>query len=403
MAGDRSLPRLDVDLSQPPDIPPESLAAAERVLRSGWLHRYGETLGETSEVSLLEDEFAAFTGSTFCVAASSCGASMFLALLGAGVEPGDAVLMNAFTLAPVPGAIQHAGAKHVLVDTTDDLTIDFEDMEQKARASGARVLLLSHMRGHSPDMIQLMNIADCLGLTVIEDCAHTMGAAFAGKPSGTYGKVGCYSLQAYKHVNAGEGGLLVTDDADIAARAILASGSYMLYRQHRRRPPDHVFDRWTGVTPNYSMRLSNVAAAIARPQLTLLPERARIWNDRHDRIAAHLSRLPRVTLPRRVQAEAYVQSSIQFSVAGLDAASFESFLARCRERGVYLKWFGGREPTGYTSLSAHWRYLDAPHTPARTASILACLCDMRIPLCLTAEDCDSVAAIIAAELDRAGS
>jgi dTDP-4-amino-4,6-dideoxygalactose transaminase len=401
MDGEHTRGRLTIDLSQPPDIPPESIAAAERVLRSGWLHRYGETLGENSEASLLEDEFAMFTGSKYCVAANSCGATMFLALLGAGVKPGDAVLMNAFTLAPVPGAIAHAGATHVLVEITEDLTIDLTDLERKAVASGAKVLLLSHMRGHSPDMVQLMDIAHRLGLTVIEDCAHTMGASFAGQPSGTLGAVGCYSLQAYKHINAGEGGLLVTDDPDIAARAILTSGSYMLYRQHKRRPPDHVFERWKDITPNYSMRMSNLVAAIARPQLALLPERARVWNDRHDRLTAGLSTIPGVTLPRRPQAEAYVQSSIQFSVAALDVVPFEHFLDRCRARGVYLKWFGSRVPQGYTSLSEHWRYLAEPHTPPLTAEVLARLCDMRIPLTLTARHCDTIVEIIADELSSA--
>lgn len=394
----RPVDRLAIDLSQPPDIPPEGLAAAERVLRSGWLHRYGETLGENSEVSLLEDEFATMVGAKYCVAANSCGATMYLALVCCGVKPGDPVLMNTFTLAPVPGAIQHAGAQHVLVEITDDLTIDFDDLEQKASASGAKVLLLSHMRGHSPDMPRLIELTARLGLTVIEDCAHTMGATYAGKPSGTFGKVGCYSLQAYKHINAGEGGLLVTDDDDIAARAILYSGSYMLYSQHRRRPPEHVFARWKRVTPNYSMRMSNLAAAIARPQLALLAERARIWNDRHDRIAARLARVPGLRLPRRPQAESYVQSSIQFSVTGVDKAQFRRFLHACQQRGVFLKWFGGPEPTGYTSLSEHWQYLEHPHTPPRTAGILAHVCDMRLPLSLPVDACDAIADVIEEEL-----
>jgi dTDP-4-amino-4,6-dideoxygalactose transaminase len=379
-----------------------ALISAERVLRSGWLHRYGETLGENSEVSLLEDEFATMVGSKYCVAANSCGATMFLALVCAGVKPGDPVLMNAFTLAPVPGALQHAGAKHVLVEITNDLTIDLADLEQKAVASGAKVLLLSHMRGHSPDMPQLMELAERLGLTVIEDCAHTMGATYAGKPSGTYGKVGCYSLQAYKHINAGEGGLLVTDDEDVAARAILYSGSYMLYSQHRRRPAEQVFARWKAITPNFSMRMSNVVAAIARPQLALLPERARVWNDRHDRLAERLHALPGVRLPRRPQAEAYVQSSIQFAVTTLDARQFQTFLAACQARGVYLKWFGGLEPKGYTSLSEHWKYMDQPHTPPRTSAVLAQICDMRIPLSLSADACQFIAEIIEEELAAAG-
>jgi dTDP-4-amino-4,6-dideoxygalactose transaminase len=391
---------LNIDLSQPPAIPEEGIARAVEVLRSGWLHRYGESLGDRSEVSLLEEEFATSIGARFCVAANSCGSTMFLALVCSGVKPGDKVLMNAFTLAPVPGAIAHAGAEHVLVEITPDLTMDLADFEAKARASGAKHLLLSHMRGHITDLAAIMEIADRLDITVIEDCAHTMGARWAGRPTGTYGKVGCFSLQAYKHINGGEGGLLVTDDEDIAARAILYSGSYMLYGQHRLRPGDDVFKRWKDVTPNYSMRMSNLVAAISRPQVSLLPERARCWNERHDRLAAGLSRVPGIALPRRPQAEAYVQSSIQFRVLDLDETRFNDFLERCRARGVFLKWFGSLEPKGYTSLSGQWGYLANPHTPPATYATLERLCDMRIPLDLPLDACDAIVDVIAAQLSR---
>ena len=401
MSNDHLRACVEVDLSQPPEIPVAGIARVNELLRSGWLHRYGETLGDASDVSLLEDDFANLVGMKYCVAANSCGSTMFLALICCGVKPGDKVLMNAFTLAPVPGAIAHAGAEHILVEITPDLTIDLADLEQKAVATGAKHLLLSHMRGHSPDMTALMTLSDRLGISVIEDCAHTMGATWAGQPSGTFGKVGCFSVQAYKHVNGGEGGLLVTNDEDIAARAILYSGSYMLYEQHRRRPSDAVFARWKDVTPNYSMRMSNLVAAIVRPQLRLLDERARIWNDRHDRIAVRLGQIARIGLPVRPQAEAYVQSSIQFSVHGLDETAFRAFMEGCRSRRVFLKWFGNREAAGYTSLPGQWHFLKSAHTPPQTNTILGRLCDIRIPLSLSVADCDAIATIIAEELKAA--
>ncbi len=390
--------RLTRDLSLPPPIPETGVVAVEAVLRSGWLHRYGETLGDASEAALLEEEFAAHLGARFCVAVNSCGSAMFLALVCSGVRPGDKVLMNAFTLAPVPGAIAHAGAEHVLVEVTPDLVIDLADLERKARASGARHLLLSHMRGHIADMPRLMALCDELGIVVIEDCAHTMGAGWAGRPTGTFGRAGCFSLQAYKHVNAGEGGLLTTDDEDLAARAILHSGSYMLYHQHRARPDATAFARWKDRTPNFSLRMSNLAAAAARPQIALLAERAAIWNDRHGRLAALLGAIPGLRLPHRPQEEEFVQSSIQFAVAGLDEAGFARFLAGCRGRGVYLKWFGSREAEGYTSAPAQWAYLRDPHTPPATARVLERLCDMRIPLGLAEAECAVIATIIAEEL-----
>lgn len=393
--------RLAVDLSAPPPVPQDAIAAAEAVLRSGWTHRYGETLGDASEAALLEAEFAAQVGTRFCVAVNSCGSAMFLALLCTGVRPGDKVLMNAFTLAPVPGAVAHAGAQHVMVEVTPDLVIDIDDLARKARDSGARHLLLSHMRGHIADMGRLMALCDDLGIAVIEDCAHTMGASWAGRPTGTFGVAGCFSLQAYKHINGGEGGLIATDDEDVAARAILYSGSYMLYRQHRARPADDVFDRWKDVTPNYSMRMSNLVAAVARPQIGLLAARARVWNDRYGQLAVLLGAIPGIRLPHRAQQEAFVQSSIQFAVEGLEGAAFARFLAGCRGRGVYLKWFGARQAEGYTSVPAQWGYLADAHTPPATEAVLERLCDMRIPLALTEADCDTVAQVVADELATA--
>ena len=147
-----STTRLELDLTQQEPIPPAGVEAALALMASGKLHRYGETGGKPSEASALEAEFARELGVKYCVALNSCGSTMFVALKAAGVKPGDAVLSNCFTLAPVPGAIAHAGAVPVLVDVTDDFIIDLVDLELKAAASGAKTLLLSHMRGHIADM-----------------------------------------------------------------------------------------------------------------------------------------------------------------------------------------------------------------------------------------------------------
>ncbi len=371
---------LSVDLGTPPDIPDAGRSRVVELLGTGLLHRYAEARSVGEDVAALEEEFAQALGRKYAVGLNSCGSTMFLSLLAAGVKPGTRVLMNSFTLAPVPGAVAHAGGEHVLVEITDDLVIDLDDLDRKARASGAKHLLLSHMRGHIADMDAVTEVCRRHEITLIEDCAHTLGATWAGRPTGTFGATGCFSFQSYKHVNTGEGGMLATDDDDIAARAILYSGSYMLYGQHRARPPDAAFERWKLSTPNFSLRMSNIVAALARAQLPLLAERARRWNDSHDRIAAGLSRVAGLRLPKRLQAEGYVQSSIQFSVAALDDGAFTTFLERCKAKGVFIKWFGAREPAGFTSQSRSWAFIADPHTPANTALILDRLCDVRIPL-----------------------
>jgi dTDP-4-amino-4,6-dideoxygalactose transaminase len=382
-----------IDLTAQQPIPQAGVQAALVLLASGKMHRYGEASGVPAEAALLEAEFAASLGRRYAVGMNSCGSTMFVALKCLDVGPGDVVLSNCFTLAPVPGAVAHAGATLRLVDVTDDLTIDLTDLERKA--PGAKVLLLSHMRGHIADMTPVVEICRRHGLALVEDCAHTMGAGWAGRPTGTFGAVGCFSLQSYKHANGGEGGLFVTDDDDLAARAILYSGSYMHWRSHASRPADAVFERWKYLTPNFSLRMSNLVAAIVRPQMgAALADRCARWNERYHWLAQGLRRLPDVDLPERPPEEQYVQSSIQFLLRGRSRARMQDFVAAAAARGVNVKWFGAEEPLGFTSQWTSWRFADQRQDLPNASRVLAGLCDVRIPLSLTEADCASIVVAI---------
>ena len=385
------------NFTQQEPIPESGIEAALRVMRSGRLHRYNLAAGEVGEVALLEQEFAAFTGAKYCLATGSGGIAMTTALRAAGVGAGDKVLSNAFTLAPVPGAIVAVGAVPVLVEITADLVIDFNDLVAKAKSSGARVLLLSHMRGHLANMDALMALCDDLGVKVIEDCAHTMGATWNGKPSGRHGLAGCYSVQTYKHMNAGEGGFLVTDDADLAARAILTSGSYMLYDRHLAAPETEVFERHRDVTPNISGRMDHLRAAILRPQLADLVTQCARWTERYRVLEGGLRDTPGLTVVERPEAETFVGSSIQFLLKGWSGVKVKDVLARCLARGVELKWFGAERAVGFTSSHHNWAYLPPSDLP-QTDRVLAGLIDMRVPLTFSLEDCALISRIIRAEV-----
>jgi dTDP-4-amino-4,6-dideoxygalactose transaminase len=227
-----------------------------------------------------------------------------------------------------------------------------------------------------------------------------MGARWDGQHTGTFGKVGCYSAQTYKHINAGEGGLLVTNDDDIAAQVILMSGCYMMYDQHVLRPPAEVFERWRYVTPNFSMRMSNLAATLLRPQLALLPERGQRWRRIYSDLAQALSGVDRVSLPVRDALEDFVPSSIQFSL-DLPAPQIEHFVRECAARGLYVKWFGMRVPTAFTSNYGHWHYLAAQDPMPQSQQVLRHLLDLRTPLSLTVDDCRLIGAIVAAAVAAA--
>lgn len=385
------------NFTQQEPIPEAAIEAAVAVLRTGRLHRYNTVPGEAGEAALLEEEFAAAIGSKYCLAVASGGYALGCALRAVGVRPGDTVLTNGFTLAPVPGAIASLGAVPVFVEVTEDLVIDLDDLV--AKADQARVLMLSHMRGHICDMDRLMEIARAHDLTVIEDCAHTMGASWAGMPSGRHGAIGCYSTQTYKHMNSGEGGLIVSDDPDLMARMILLSGSYMLYPRHRAAPPAAHFEGLKYDTPNVSGRMDNLRAAVLRPQIPTLPERVARWNALYRVMEAGLAGVAGLRLVARPQAEAYVGSSFQFLLPGHGSERIAALVARLAARGVELKWFGPAEPTGFTSRYDSWKYAPVQSLP-RTDRVVAALLDLRLPLTFAEADVAQIARIIAQEVPR---
>lgn len=380
--------------TQQESLPDDAIAAALDVMRSGRLHRYNILDDEDSEVSLLEAEFSAYMGAPYCLACASGGYALHIALRSVGVRPGDNVLCNAFTLSPVPGAIHNAGGIPLLVETTTDYTIDLNHLRDLAVAEDVRYLMLSHMRGHSCDMDDLDSICRDNGITYIEDCAHTMGASWKGRRSGSYGAVACFSTQTYKHLNSGEGGLLTTADDQIMARATIHSGSYMLYGRHAAAPDESVFQQIRLDTPNYSGRMDNLRAAILRPQLQSLNDNCRRWNTLYKILEEKLRESEIIALPNRPAAEDYVGSSIQFSLPSFSEAQILKLIGRCAERGVEIKWFGAAEPIAFTSRYDSWAYLERPVELPKTLEILATLCDMRVPLTFDAEDCALIGDII---------
>ncbi|WP_370213181.1 DegT/DnrJ/EryC1/StrS family aminotransferase [Roseovarius sp.] len=387
--------RFTGNFTQQEPIPDEGIAAALEVMKSGRLHRYNLVGDEVGETGLLEREFAAYTGAKYALAVASGGYAMATALRAIGVKPGEKVLTNAFTLAPVPGAIASMGAVPVFVGVTEGLTIDLDDLE--AKLGQARVLMLSHMRGHLCDMDRLMALCNDAGVTVIEDCAHTMGAAWRGVPSGRHGLIGCYSTQTYKHMNSGEGGLFVTDDDEVMARATILSGSYMLYGRNGTVPPAEVFEEVKYHTPNVSGRMDHLRAAILRPQLARLDAQCAAWNARYQAVEAGLRDTGGLTIVERPEEETYVGSSIQFLLLDWSEAKIDEVVSRCKARGVELKWFGGAEPAGFTSRYDSWRYAPSERMP-KSDRILKGILDMRLPLTFTVEDCELIARIIRAEV-----
>ncbi|GGL70141.1 DegT/DnrJ/EryC1/StrS family aminotransferase [Wenxinia marina] len=378
-------------------IPDAARAEVERLLRTGDLFRY---TSEDSPVALLEAEFAAMLGSRFALAVASCSAAIFLSLKALDLPEGGRVLLPAFTFAAVPSAVLHAGLTPVLVECGDDYRLDMDDFA--AKLPGAAAVLISHMRGHTSDMDAILALAAAANLPVIEDAAHSLGTTWHGRPIGTLGRAGCFSFQSYKLLNAGEGGILVTDDAELVARAVLMSGAYE--HNWKKHPVLAApFARLQNTLPLYNTRLNNLSAALVRPQLAELPRRVRDGRRNHDRVAARLNAAPWFDVPAPLAPEVRAPDSIQFNLTGMDDAAAARFVTDATQGGVPVQIFGlsGDNARAFWN----WRFLgEVPDLP-RTAAMLRRACDVRLPARFTEGECDMVAEVLlaAAETARAAA
>jgi dTDP-4-amino-4,6-dideoxygalactose transaminase len=379
-----------VDVQQADPIPAEARAEIERLLNTGDLFRY--TTPDQAPVPKLEAEFAALMGSKYALAVSSCSAALFLSLKALDLPRDARVLIPGFTFAAVPSAVLHAELTPVLVEVDHTLRIDMDDF--RAKLPGAAAVMISHMRGHTSDMDAIMAACDAAGIPVIEDAAHSLGAAWGGRRLGTIGRTGCFSFQSYKLVNAGEGGMLITDDDAIAGRVAIMSGAYEAnWKTHPAIR--EVAGAWQNKLPLYNLRMQNLSAAVIRPQLPLVELRARRGLVNHDRVAAQLAPVPWFHVPAPLPRETRAPDSFQFLLAGdWTDDQARAFQAEARGLGAPVSIFGLSEG----NARAYWNWHFLPEMPdlPRTRAMLMRACDIRLPARLTPEHCDALAGAILA-------
>ena len=247
-----------------PQIGPEEEQAVLAVLRSG-------QLAQGARVAEFEEAFARYIGVRHAVAVSSGTAALTVALRAHGIGPGDEVLVPTFTFAASANAVLLVGAQPVLVDITcDDFSIDAKGVDA-AVTPRTRAILPVHLFGHSCDMASLTEIARRHELVLIEDASQAVGASWEGGKVGSFG-TGCFSFYATKSMTTGEGGMVTTDDEDVARRARLLrnQGEGERYRTDL-------------LGANY--RMTELAAALGLAQLPKLDG----WNERRRANAAWLS------------------------------------------------------------------------------------------------------------------
>ena len=365
-------------------IPEAARAEIDRLLASGDLFRY---TSENAPVARLEAEFAEFMGVKYAVAVSSCSQALFLAMKALDLPRGARVLVPAFTFAAVPSAIVHADCVPVLVEVGANYRIDLDDFRAKFDDS-IDAVMISHMRGHTSDMDVIMKLAGEKGVPVIEDAAHSLGTLWNGKKIGTIGKIGCLSFQSYKLINAGEGGILLTDDPELAARAVIMSGAYE--HNWKKHPGlQNSFVQWQNKLPLYNCRMQNLSAAVIRPQIPEVERRVNDGRANHDYVAERLNTSEWLDVPPPLGPETRAPDSLQFNLAGEwtdDEA--RKLQTEAKARGVGVQVFGLSEDNARAYWN--WQFLgDVPELP-KTRAMLMRACDTRLPARLKQPDLDYI-------------
>ncbi|CUH44139.1 DegT/DnrJ/EryC1/StrS family aminotransferase [Ruegeria atlantica] len=380
-------------------IPPAAKEAIDALMQSGDLFRY--TVPQDAPVALLEAEFAKLLGSKFALAVSSCSAALFLSLKALGLPRDARVLIPGFTFAAVPSSVVHADCIPVLCEVGENYRIDMADFE--AKLDGVQAVIISHMRGHTSDMDAIMALCDARDIPVIEDAAHSLGTTWHGRIIGTIGKIGCFSFQSYKMINAGEGGILITDDADLVAQAVIMSGAYEHnWKKHKGPQGDNspeleqAFARWQNQLPLYNLRMSNLSAAVIRPQIPELARRVRDGLSNHDYVADRLNTSPHIDVPAPLEPERRAPDSIQFNLVDMDDNDIRAFAAATEARGVKVQVFGLSQDNARAFWN--WQFLPEKFELPQTRAMLMKACDVRLPVRLTREELDVISDILLASV-----
>ena len=401
-ASSPQVPNTEVpNVHQGEPIPEAAREAIEALMQSGDLFRY--TAPQDAPVALLEAEFAQLLGSKYALAVSSCSAALFLSLKALDLPRDARVLIPGFTFAAVPSSVVHADCVPVLCEVKDNYRIDMADFE--AKLDDVQAVIISHMRGHTSDMDAIMALCQARNIPVIEDAAHSLGTTWHGRNIGTLGAIGCFSFQSYKMINAGEGGILVTDDADLVARAVIMSGAYEHnWKKHKPAPGDNTddlaqaFAKWQNQLPLYNLRMSNLSAAVIRPQLPELARRVRDGLENHDYVADQLNQSPYITVPAPLAPEQRAPDSIQFNLVGMSSEDIARFAATSEAKGVKVQIFGLSEDNARAFWN--WQFMkDVPELP-QTRAMLMQACDVRLPVRLSKDELDVIAGVLLSAMEE---
>jgi 8-amino-3,8-dideoxy-alpha-D-manno-octulosonate transaminase len=247
------------------EIGQEEKREVMEVLDNKYLFRYYGPKESPSKVKALEDQYARFLGTKHALALNSCTSALISALVAVGVGPGDEVIVPSYTFFATCAAVVAARAIPIVAEVDRSLTMDPADFERKI-SPRTKAVIPVHMRGMPAKIDRIMETAKKHKLSVIEDVAQANGGTFRGKPLGSFGDAGCFSLQFHKIITSGEGGILATNGDLIYTRAQAYHDVAACWRKDRFAPPEFAGEIFFGV----NFRMSELTGAVALAQFRKL-------------------------------------------------------------------------------------------------------------------------------------
>lgn len=271
-----------------PQILEDEIEEMVSALRSGWI-------GTGPRTARFEEDFRSYTGASHAVAVNSCTAALHLAMLSAGIGPGDEVITTPLTFCATVNGIIHAGGTPVLADV-DPVTMNIDPDAVAAKITPrTKAVIPVHFAGRPCEMDALCSLADEHGLEIIEDCAHAVETRYKGRAAGTMGSLGCFSFYVTKNVMTGEGGMVLTEDAERAAR-IKRLALHGMSADAWKRFSDDGYKHYMVVEAGFKYNMTDMQAALGIHQLARVEEnlkkREAVWA-RYDEAFADLP----LTLP----------------------------------------------------------------------------------------------------------
>mmetsp|Transcript_6487 Transcript_6487/g.10387 ORF Transcript_6487/g.10387 Transcript_6487/m.10387 type:complete len:472 (+) Transcript_6487:36-1451(+) len=376
--------------------------------------------GKVNWVLKCEIALATYFGQRFGLGVSTGGIAIMLGLkamhrvlLNDRAKEHVAVYSNSFTFNAVPSAIVNAGFSPTFIQTSRSLTIDLDDLERQAKADlaagiarGSMILVLSYMRGRVPDMDRVLEICKTYNILLLEDNAHGYGVEYNGRKAGSFGLVSTISMQSSKLINTGEGGFVFTSCDRIQAYLMVSAGCYeQLPAKHESLcPSQEAIEEMILSVPNFSCRLTNIQAALAFPQIEVMPQRIAKHNSDYvmlERLVAKklldgISRDEKLYglgakdpkdliefIPQHVNVSP-VHDSLQVRLPSLCPDALQCMIQAMNALGYKFQAFGRN---GEARYYRSWQFcVPKDQVLKATDCNLEAVCDMRLPVQDTPED-----------------